>query len=49
MRAYIERNESAGIDPAAKFYSEVPAMPGILARVRHARAAGDETGASPGF
>ena len=39
VRAYIERNEAAGIDPSAKFYSEAPAMPRILEEVRRARAA----------
>jgi hypothetical protein len=46
VRATIEHNESAGIDPAAKFYSEVPAMPRILERVRRARAVGPRESAS---
>jgi hypothetical protein len=49
VRARIERNEAAGIDPAAKFYSEVPAMPRILARVRQARAGEPDTAASGRF
>jgi hypothetical protein len=40
---YIERNERLGIDPSAKFYTELPAMPAIadsVDRIRnqHARA-----------
>jgi hypothetical protein len=38
VRAHIERNEAAGVDPAAKYYTELPAMPQILERVRRARA-----------
>ena len=37
VRAYIERNERLGIDPSVKFYSELPAMPRIFARVSDAR------------
>jgi len=33
----IERNETLGIDPSAKFYSELPAMPAILDRVAEIR------------
>jgi hypothetical protein len=43
VRRHIERNERLGIDPSAKFYSELPAMPAIADRVdqirnQHARA-----------
>lgn len=38
VRATIEQNEAAGVDPAAKFYTEVPAMPRLLEQVRQARA-----------
>jgi hypothetical protein len=37
VRATIQRNEAAGVDPAAKFYTEVPAMPRLLEQVRRAR------------
>jgi hypothetical protein len=37
VRAAIERNESLEIDPSAKFYSELPAMPGIVRRVEATR------------
>ena len=40
VRATIEQNEAAGVDPAAKFYTEVPAMPRLLEQVRRARADG---------
>jgi len=41
----IERNESLGIDPSAKFYTELPGMPDFYdrtdsARRRHAAAFG---------
>ena len=43
MRRYIERNERLGIDPSAKFYTELPGMPDFFdhtdtARRRHAAA-----------
>jgi hypothetical protein len=34
---YIERNERLGVDPSAKFYSELPAMPAIADRVDQIR------------
>jgi hypothetical protein len=37
VRATIRRNDSLGIDPSAKFYSELPAMPALLDHVRDAR------------
>lgn len=37
VQAMIEHNEALGIDPSAKFYSELPAMPEIIDRVRAAR------------
>jgi len=40
VRRYIERNESLGIDPSAKFYTELPAMPAIVERVEAARRRG---------
>jgi hypothetical protein len=33
VREQIRRNERLGIDPAAKFYTELPCMPGIFHRV----------------
>jgi hypothetical protein len=41
VRAHIQRNEQAGIDPSAKFYSELPAMPRIIDQIEAARRAGD--------
>jgi hypothetical protein len=35
--AYIRRNERLGIDPSAKFYTEIPAMPELFERVQHRR------------
>lgn len=34
VREHIARNDSLQIDPSAKFYSELPAMPGLLDRIR---------------
>ncbi|MHB0954982.1 MAG: hypothetical protein ACYC6N_20115 [Pirellulaceae bacterium] len=36
VRTHIERNADGGIDPSAKFYSELPRMPLILERVESA-------------
>jgi len=36
IREFITGNESQGIDPSAKFYSELPAMPRIVLRMREA-------------
>ena len=33
IRVYIDRNEQLGIDPSAKFYTELPLMPRIYDRV----------------
>jgi hypothetical protein len=33
VREHIARNDSLQIDPSAKFYSELPAMPGLLRRI----------------
>jgi hypothetical protein len=48
---YILRNERLGIDPAAKFYTELPCMPGVYNRVersmQRARAAVASPAASP--
>jgi len=33
VRDYIRRNELLGVDPAAKFYTELPCMPGVYYRV----------------
>jgi hypothetical protein len=33
VRDYIDRNERLGVDPAAKFYTELPCMPGVYNRV----------------
>ena len=32
--AYIQQNERLGIDPSAKFYTEVPAAPDLVERVQ---------------
>ena len=37
VRSYIERNERWGIDPSAKFYTELPAMPELYDRVEQAK------------
>jgi hypothetical protein len=37
VRAMIDRNNAQGVDPSAKFYSELPAMPRIVDQVRDAR------------
>jgi hypothetical protein len=33
VRDYILRNEELGIDPSAKFYTELPCMPAVYNRV----------------
>lgn len=35
--AHIRRNEQLGIDPSAKFYTELPAMPELYERVQRRR------------
>lgn len=35
IETYIRRNEQLGIDPSAKFYTELPAMPEIYERVQN--------------
>jgi hypothetical protein len=42
IRAYVERNEALGIDPTAKFYTELPAMPEIFERVESAQRGGKQ-------
>ena len=37
VRTTIERNETLGIDPSAKFYTELPAMPALLDRAESVR------------
>jgi hypothetical protein len=37
VRTMIDRHESHGVDPSAKFYSELPAMPMISQRVDEIR------------
>lgn len=37
IRAFIEHNEAHGIDPSAKFYTELPGMPEFADRVECAR------------
>jgi len=37
VRARIARNEAMGVNPSAKFYTELPATPEILERVEAAR------------
>jgi hypothetical protein len=34
IQAYVERNEALGIDPSAKFYTELPLMPEIFDRIQ---------------
>ena len=33
IHGFIERNKSLGIDPSAKFYTELPAMPALVDHV----------------
>lgn len=35
--AHIRRNERLGIDPSAKYYTELPAMPRLYEHVRYRR------------
>jgi hypothetical protein len=37
IESYIRRNERLGIDPSAKFYTEIPAMPELYEYVQHRR------------
>jgi hypothetical protein len=37
VRRHIKRNEFLGVDPSAKFYTELPAMPAIADRVDRIR------------
>ncbi len=39
IREMTARNERLGIDPCAKFYTELPCMPGIYDRAQRHRAA----------
>jgi hypothetical protein len=34
VRTMIDRNNRLGVDPSAKFYSELPAMPCLVDKVR---------------
>jgi hypothetical protein len=43
IRAYVERNEALGIDPTAKFYTELPAMPDIFDRMQSAQRRSERT------
>ena len=42
IRDMIDRHEADGVDPSAKFYSELPAMPMISQRVDEIRRAQPE-------
>jgi len=37
LRAFIERNETLGVDPTAKFYTELPGMADFRDRTATAR------------
>jgi hypothetical protein len=37
IQRYIEQNEALGIDPSAKFYTELPGMPDFYDRTDSAR------------
>jgi len=37
IRRYIDQNEALGIDPSAKFYTELPGMPAFCSRIDDAR------------
>lgn len=45
VERHIRRNESHGVDPSAKFYSELPAMPELWQRIKRAQA--NRTGRHP--
>ena len=42
VRRYIEHNQSLGIDPCAKFYTEMPGMPDFYDQTDTARRRGRE-------
>ena len=46
VRERIARDEALGVDPSAKFYTELPAMPGIVARVEAIRRGANSARAS---
>lgn len=37
VQRHIERNEALGIDPTAKFYTELPAMPRLIEQLESVR------------
>lgn len=37
IRSYIEHNKDVGIDPSAKFYTELPVMPQVYDRVEQVK------------
>jgi hypothetical protein len=43
----IDRNESLGIDPSAKFYSELPLMPEVLERLTRHSERSEESSVTP--
>jgi hypothetical protein len=45
----IERNERLGIDPSAKFYTELPAMPWVRQRMAAVWAEGSDAFWRPGI
>lgn len=47
IERYIERNEQLGIDPGAKFYSELPVMPSIWKRLKTLRHGQPSSSSSP--
>ena len=40
VRGMVERNQRLGIDPSAKFYSELPGMPRVRQRMEAVRTEG---------
>ena len=42
IRTTIQRHEAHGVDPSAKFYSEVPAMPMIIRQVEGIKSSNEE-------
>jgi hypothetical protein len=48
VSSMVERNGRLGIDPSAKFYSELPAMPQLRQRMEAVRADGGDAFWRPG-
>jgi hypothetical protein len=49
IRGMVQRNQRLGVNPSAKFYSELPAMPRVRQRMEAVRAEGGEAFWRPGL